>query len=225
METPTASSLFTPLEPLNTPRVGRNVGIVAADGHADVVLARERVVRRIDAHLPGSRRSTLPADLDAGSTTGGAGAGVTVGDNLDPERVLVLVVRRGAGLAQRVQAVLRRTRRCCGESRKLEDHPRAAIEFIQGERQRRPFGGHLDLGTGSYVGAPGYSEVLAIAAENDWRLRRSGRSPESTTRCATTGSGARTGSCALTDGRASAAPPPTTAAETASAAKRQAPAI
>ena len=63
----------------------------------------------------------LPADLEAGSTTRGAVAGVTAGDNLHPERILALVVRGGAGLAQRIQAVLRRTRGCGGESRQLED--------------------------------------------------------------------------------------------------------
>src|ERR1700689_5826785 len=78
------------------------------------------------AHTTGSG---LPADLDAGSSGArAANAGAfAVGDNLDPERVLALVVRGDAGLAQRIQAVLRRTRGCRGESRQLEDHPRAAI--------------------------------------------------------------------------------------------------
>src|SRR5262249_18183631 len=115
---------------------------------------------------------SLPADLEAGSTTRGAVAGVTVGDQLDPERILALVVRSVAGLTQRIQAVLRRTRRCRGESRQLKDHPRAAIQFRHGEGQVRPFGGHLDLSTGPYV-ARGYGVFLAIAAENDWRLSRS----------------------------------------------------
>src|SRR6185436_20973877 len=135
---------------------------------------------------------SLPADLDACSTTRGAVAGVTVGDHLDPECILVLEVRGGAGLAQCIQAVLLRTRGCSGESRELKDHPRAAIEFRYGEGHGRPFGCHLDLGTGSYVGAPGYGELPAIAAEYDWRLRRSSRSAESTSRCARAGS---SGSC------------------------------
>src|SRR5262245_7711703 len=183
--------------------------------------------------------SSLPAHLEAGSTTRGAVAGVTVGDHLDPECIVALVVGRGAGLAQRIQTVLRCTRGCGGESRQLEDHPRAAIQFIQGERHRRPFGCHLDLGTGSYVGAPSYGELLAVAAENDWRLRRSSRSAESTTRCATTGSararssgisGNSAGSdagtsscCAWTGSCASARTRTASAAETsAAAAKRQA---
>ena len=94
---------------------------------------------------------SLPADLDAGSTgerAAHAGA-FTVGDHLDPERILVLVVRGVDGLTQRIQAVLRRTRGCRGESRQLKDHPRAAIQFRQGEGHGRPFGSHLDLGTGS----------------------------------------------------------------------------
>src|ERR1700733_7351926 len=99
----------------------------------------------------------LPADLDAGSSGArAANAGAfTVGDNLDPKRVLVLVVRGGVGLAQRIQAVLRRTRGCTGESRQIEDHPRAAIQFAESQSQGRPLGGYLDLGAGAYVGLTG----------------------------------------------------------------------
>src|SRR5580704_9448427 len=133
---------------------------------------------RASQSKPGALAQTagfsLPADLEAGSTTRGAGAAVTAGDNLDPGCILVLVVRGGAGLTQRIQAVLRRTRGCGGESRQLKDHPRAGIQFRQGEGHGWPFGGHLDLGTGSYVGAR-YVVLLAIAAENDWRLRSSTR--------------------------------------------------
>src|SRR5688572_29236131 len=177
---------------------------------------------------------SLPADLDAGATTRGAVAGVTGGDHLHPERIRALVVRRGAGPAQRIQAVLRRTRGCSGESRHLKNHPRAAIQFRQGKGHGRPFGCHLDLGTGSYVGAPGYGELLAIAAKNDWRLRRSSRSAESTTRCARAGSAraGSSGSCdagtsgsAGTGSCASGSTCTTSAAETAAAAKSQAPDI
>src|SRR5215467_216906 len=123
---------------------------------------------------------SLPADLEAGSTTrAGVISTVTVGDHLDPECILVLVVRGGAGLTQCIQAVLRRTRGCGGESRQLKDHPRAGIQFRQGEGHVRPFGGHLDLGTGSYVGAR-YVVLLAIAAENDWRLSSSSTGTAST---------------------------------------------
>src|SRR5215469_16312346 len=116
---------------------------------------------------------SLPADLEAGSTTRAAGTStVTVGDHLDPQCILALVVRGVTGFAQRIQAALLRTRSCGGESRQLEDHPRAGIQFRQGEGHGRPFGGHLDLGTGSYVGAR-YVVLLAIAAENDWRLSSS----------------------------------------------------
>src|SRR5215471_13282389 len=125
--------------------------------------------------LPHTAGFSLPADLEAGSATraaaNGAASTVTVGDHLDPECILVLEVRGLAGLAQRIQAVLRRTRGCGGESRQLEDHPRAGVHFRQGEGQGRPFGGHLDLGTGSYVAR--VKRVLpAIAAKNDWRLSR-----------------------------------------------------
>ena len=80
---------------------------------------------------------SLPADLEAGSATSaaanGAASTVTVGDHLDPKCILVLEVRGVAGLAQRIQAVLRRTRGCGGEPRQLEDHPRAGIHFRQDE--------------------------------------------------------------------------------------------
>src|SRR6185436_3390827 len=115
--------------------------------------------------------TSLPADLDAGSTTRGAVASVTVGDHLDPECILVFEVRGVVGAAQRIQAVLLRTRSRGGEARQLEDYPGAFVEFVQGEGHGRPFGFHRDLGTGSYVGGR-YVVLLAIAAEDDWRLSR-----------------------------------------------------
>src|SRR5688572_21683404 len=142
---------------------------------------------------------SLPADLEAGSTTGPAANGATstvaVGDHLDPQCILILEPRRVAGLAQRIQAALLRTRGCGGEPRQLEDHPRAGIHFRQGEGHVRPFGGQLDLGTGSYV-ARGLGVLLAIAAENDWRLSSSstGTAASSTT-CARTTSTTSTGAC------------------------------
>src|ERR1700733_623491 len=106
------------------------------------------------AHTTGSG---LAADLDAGSPGARAAhvGAFTVGDNFDPERVLALVVRGGAGLAQRIQAVLRRTRVCSGESRQLEDPPGAAIQVAEAQCPGRHFGGHLDLGAGAYVGFTG----------------------------------------------------------------------
>src|SRR5262249_22783322 len=114
---------------------------------------------------------SLPADLEAGSTTRAAVIGtVTVGDHLNPQCILALVVRGVSGFPERIEVALLRPRGCGGEPRQIKDHPRAAIQFRQGEGHGRPFGGHLDLGTGSYVGT-GYVVLLAIAAENDWRLR------------------------------------------------------
>src|SRR5678810_543064 len=119
----------------------------------------------------------------------------------------------------------------------IRDSPRAAIQFIQGEGHGRPFGGDLDLGTSSYVGAR-YVVLLAIAAENDWRLSRCTGTSASTTTCArtsgsaTTGNRARTGSCGGTtrtgssaSGGACAATAETSATETSAAAKIQAPNI
>src|SRR5262245_30103295 len=139
---------------------------------------------------------SLPADLEVGSTTRGAVAGVTGRDQLDPKRILVLEVRVVAGRAQRIQAGLLRTRGCGGESRQLEDYPRAAIQLRHGEVHVRPFGGHLDLGTGSYA-ARGYGVLLAIAAENDRRLsRRSCTGTASTALTTATASSARSTRCA-----------------------------
>ncbi len=110
--------------------------------------------------------------------------------------------------------LLRRTRRCGGESRQLEDHPRAAIQFLHAEGQGRPFGGHLDLGTRSYVGFSGDAEILVIPAENDWRPRRCSGAQDpvsganetteatpasaSTASCRSAASTAGTGPCATT---------------------------
>src|SRR6516165_9486256 len=136
---------------------------------------------------------SLPADLEARSTARAAGEStVTVGDHLDPQCILALVVRGITGFAQRIQAALLRTRGCGGESRQLEYHPRAAVQFRQGEGHGWPFGGHLDLGTGSYVGAR-YVVLLAIAAENDWRLSSSTGTSGSTAGTTTTCNCARTG--------------------------------
>src|SRR5215467_6260511 len=163
---------------------------------ADLVLAKQKSPRPAPGALAHTTGFSLPAELEAGSTTRAAVIStVTVGDHLDPECILALVVRGVAGLAQRIQAVLRRTRGCGGESRQLKDHPRAGIQFRQGEGHGRPFGGHFDLGAGSHVGAR-YVVLLAIAAENDWRLSRctGTASTESTGTTTTTRSRARTAS-------------------------------
>src|SRR2546423_1882522 len=103
--------------------------------------------RPVPGALAHTTESSLPADLDAGSSSArAASAGAfTVGDHLDPERILGLVVRGGTGLAQLIQAVLRCTRGRSGESRQLEDPPRAAIQFAEAQGHGGPFGGHLDL--------------------------------------------------------------------------------
>src|SRR5688572_21734533 len=127
---------------------------------------------------------SLPAGLEVGSPTSTAGRGakdVTARNKLDPQRTVALVVRGGVGLAQRVQAVLRRTRGCRGETRQLEHHPRTGIQFRHAERQVRPFGGDLVLRARSDVGCPVCGELLAIAAEHDWRPLRCSVTSDSTT--------------------------------------------
>src|ERR1700685_1087630 len=88
------------------------------------------------AHIAGF---SLPVYLEAGSATWAAARAaakdVTAGDQLDPKRTVAFVVRGGTGLAQRIQAVLRRTRGCGGESRQLEHHPRTGIQFRHAEGQ------------------------------------------------------------------------------------------
>ena len=116
--------------------------------------------------------SCLPAGQEAGSATRAAvraaAKDVTAGDKLDPKRTVALVVRGGTGLAKCIQAALLRTGRCRGESRQLEDHPRAAVQFLHAEVQGRPFGRHLDLGTRSYVGCSSDGKSLPL------RLRTTG---------------------------------------------------
>src|SRR6202034_3692507 len=96
----------------------------------------------------------LPAGLEGGSATRAAvraaAKNVTARDQLDPKRTVAFVVRGGTGLAKCIQAALLRTRRGSGESRQLEDYPGAFVQFRHAERQGRPFGRHLDFGTGSY---------------------------------------------------------------------------
>jgi len=82
------------------------------------------------------QRCYLPAGIEPGSATSGGGLGakdVTRGDKLDPKRTVALVVRSGSGLAKCIQAVLRRTRGCGGESRQFEYHPRTGIQFRHAE--------------------------------------------------------------------------------------------
>src|SRR5579883_1721044 len=125
----------------------------------------------------------LPADLEAGSAARAAvraaAKDVAAGHKLDPKRTVAFVVRGLAGLAQCFQAALLRARRGSGESRQLEDHPRTGIQFLHAEGQGRSFGGYLELGTCSYVGFSGNREILAVAAENSCRLRRTYIEPAS----------------------------------------------
>src|SRR5262245_7393630 len=117
-----------------------------------------------------ARQFYLPADLEAVSgtraATRAAAKDVTRGDDLHPKRTVALVVRGCAGVAKCIQAALLRTRRCGGESRQLEHHPRTGIQLLHVDGQGRPFGGYLELSACSYVGCTGDGEILAVEAEN-----------------------------------------------------------
>src|SRR5215831_10508167 len=164
-------------------------------------MANSKKRRLAKLFAPGLRRglllngpASLPADLDAGAAGARAGdeGAFAGGDDLHPKRILVLVVGGGGGLAQGVQAVLRRTRGRLGEARQLEHHPRALVEFAEPQAHGRPLGGHLDLGARADVGVPGQGELLAIAADHDWRLGRT-LGPAKPAGTATTSDQARTG--------------------------------
>src|SRR5262249_45250042 len=156
--------------------------------------------KRAPGLKPGALAQTagfsLAADLDGGSTTKAEGAAVRR-DHLDPQCILVLEVRGVAGLAQRIQAGLLRTRGCGVEARQLEDYPRAFVHLGQPEGNGRGLGAHLDLGTGTYVGAgAGQGVGLAVAAESEGLLSSSTRSATSSSTRRTTAAGSTTRSAA-----------------------------
>src|SRR5262249_48378105 len=97
-------------------------------------LRRDRWGRYRLAAIASQLGCCFPARLAADSATraapGAAAKDVAGGDELHPKRTVAFVVRGGAGLTQRIQAALLRTRRGSGESGQLEDHPRAGIQFL-----------------------------------------------------------------------------------------------
>src|SRR5690606_14595802 len=115
----------------------------------------------------------------AGTATRAAPGHVTGGDDLDPKRAVALVVRRGGGGPQRVEAVHRRARGRRREPRQLEHHPGARVELPHRNRQRLPLGNHLVLAARSYVGFTLRDELLAVAAQDD-RYRRRTRTSDAT---------------------------------------------
>src|SRR5690606_30827610 len=115
----------------------------------------------------------------SGTATGATPGHVARGDDLDPKRAVALVVRRGGGGPQRVEAVHRRARGRRRESRQLEHHPGARVELPHRNRQRLPLGNHLVLAARSYVGFTLRDELLAVAAQDD-RYRRRTRTSDAT---------------------------------------------
>src|SRR5690606_11872621 len=103
------------------------------------------------------------------------------GNQLDPQRIFILVVRGGAGVAQRIKAGLLLARRGAGEARQLEHYPRTGIQLLHVDVQVWPFGAYLVLGACAYVGFPTGGELIAIAAEHHWRPGRRTISPDPTT--------------------------------------------
>ena len=90
----------------NTSSVAENPPNELTCWHQQCVLAgaHKKSPRALPGAFAHTKGFSLPADLDAGSSGArAANTGTfTVGDNFDPERVLALVVRGGAGLAQRI---------------------------------------------------------------------------------------------------------------------------
>ncbi len=82
-------------------------------------------------------------------------------------------------------------------SSKITHEPLSRLAEAQVDR--RPFGGHLDLGAGADVGVPGQRELLAIAAEKHGRRRRSRRAAE-TAASGPAGTGRRARTCGAGSG-------------------------
>src|SRR5690606_19428420 len=107
-------------------------------------------------------------------------------------------------------AVLRCSLGRLRETRQLEDHPRALVQFGQAQRDVRTFRGQPDLGAGTDVRTTGHDGVvLAVAAEDDWRLggccaETTGARTRGTGTCCTGTTGA-TGDCARACGTRGAA--------------------
>src|SRR5690606_10514526 len=140
--------------------------------------SRQRESPRLE---PGAHVLSLPADRDAGSAArpsrarpAGAVEGtstVALRDHeLDPQGLVIAVIRRLARGTQRVQAALLHAPLGGRELGELENHERARIHFLQGKGQRIP--GRLDaeLRAAADRGAAGIFEPLALALEDD-RIR------------------------------------------------------
>src|SRR5690606_10193531 len=93
---------------------------------------------------------------------------VTLRDHeLDPQRLLIAVVRRAVGGAQRIETPLLHTLLGGRELGKLEDHERARVHLLQGKRQRLPSRLDPKLRAAADRGSAGVFEALAVALKDD----------------------------------------------------------
>src|SRR5690606_24690390 len=119
----------------------------------------------------------LPADGNTGSaarttrtrTAGAVERGRTgIGNHeLDPQRLVIAVVRRLARGAQRIQAVLLHTPVRAREFRKLEDHEGTLVHLLQGKGQRLPRRLDPQLGAAADLGPAAVFEPFAFALQDD----------------------------------------------------------
>src|SRR5690606_6525249 len=106
------------------------------------------------------------ADVHHDATAVATDAAVTGGHQLDPQRVLSLVVRGLTGNAQRGQAVHLLPGVGFTEARDFEDHPVAFVELNGVQLHFSPLRGHLDLGVGADVGADRDADFITGAAQD-----------------------------------------------------------
>ena len=93
-----------------------------------------------------------------------------------PDGIRALEIRRLRRLAQGIDGVLLLPGARVGETRQFEHDPGVFGHFSQTDGNFRSFGLHTDLGTGAHSALIIRDlEVLAIAAQGNWRLRSSSR--------------------------------------------------
>src|SRR5690606_29920517 len=136
------------------------------------------------SEAPGRRRGLthaaklpLPADGDAGSAARTTGTGTARAvqrrwtlffhHELDPQRLVIAVVRRLVGGAQRIQVLDLHTPGSGGELGELEDHERPLVHFLQGQGQGLPRRLDPELGAALDRGSPDVLGPFSVTLEDD----------------------------------------------------------